>query len=108
VIGDKGYISSDIKDKLKKKGTTLVYPYRNYGKSTKINKNGLKKHSKSYKENTDIDKNLLKNRYKIENSFSNLKQFRRLSFVYERNIIYFKGFVYLACYLMNSNVGYNI
>jgi len=56
VIGDKRYISSDIKDKLKKKGTTLVYPYRNYGKSTKINKNGLKKHSKSYKENTDIEK----------------------------------------------------
>ena len=60
LIRNKGYLSSDIKDKLKEKSTTLVYPYKIYKKSTKINKNGLKKHNKSYKENTDIEKNLFK------------------------------------------------
>ena len=50
---------------------------------------------------------MLKERYIIENMFATLKQYRRLNYVYERNIKYFKGFVDLACYLINSNVEYN-
>ena len=107
LVGDKGYISSAIKEKLKNNGTELIYPYRNYNKSTKLSKDGQKKHRNTYSRNTDDDRAKLKKRYLIENMFASLKQFRRLSYVYERNIQYFKGFVYLACYLMNSNVGYN-
>jgi hypothetical protein len=107
IVGDKGYISTDIKTKLQTNGTELIYPYRNYKKSGKISKDGKKKHRKSYKTNTDREKIILKNRYKIENMFATLKQFRRISFVYEKNIKYFTGFVYLACYLINSSVGYN-
>ena len=81
--------------------------FRNYNKSTKLSKDGQKKHRNTYSRNTDDDRAKLKKRYLIENMFASLKQFRRLSYVYERNIQYFKGFVYLACYLMNSNVGYN-
>ena len=58
-------------------------------------------------KNTDEDKIKLKKRHLIENIFASLKQFKRLGYIFERNINYFRGFVYLACYLMNSNVGYN-
>ena len=107
LVGDKGYISSAIKTKLKNNGTELVYPYRNYNKSSKLSKNGEKKHKKNYNKNTDEDKIKLKKRHLIENIFASLKQFKRLGYIFERNINYFRGFVYLACYLMNSNVGYN-
>ena len=107
LVGDKGYISSAIKTKLKNNGTELVYPYRNYNKSSKLSKNGEKKHKKNYNKNTDEDKIKLKKRHLIENIFASLKQFKRLGYIFERKINYFRGFVYLACYLMNSNVGYN-
>lgn len=107
IAGDKGYVSSDLKTRLRHKGIELIYPYRNYKKSKKVDKNGRKKHKKSYMENTNEEISILENRYKIENMFATLKQFRRLSYIYERNIKYFTGFVDLAIYLINSNVGYN-
>ena len=66
----RGYISSDIKTKLQTSGTELIYPYRNYKKCGKISNDGKKKHRKSYKTNTDREKIILKNRYKIENMFA--------------------------------------
>ena len=76
----------------------MIYPYRN--KSTTLSKDGQKKHRNTYSR--DDDRAKLKKRYLIENIFASLKQFRRLGYVYERDIICFKGFVYLTCYLMNS------
>ena len=98
VIGDKGYISKNLKENLKiNKNINLIYPYRNYNKSKAISKNGNKRFKKTnYMTNTPEEKSLLKKRHKIENFFSNLKKFRRISFIYERNIRNFEGFVYLA------------
>lgn len=76
LVADKGYVSDELKKDLKDKNINLVFPYRNYTKSTKLSSDGSKKFKKKYKENTAEDKKLLKNRYKIENSFSRLKQFK--------------------------------
>ena len=103
LIGDKGYISKPLKQRLFiNKKIKLIYPYRNYNKSKAISKDGSKKFKKNqiYSSNTLFEKQKLKKRHKIENCFSNLKQFRRLSYIYEKDIKNFKGFVFLGFLLI--------
>lgn len=108
VVADKGYISAALKSRLRNNGTELIYPHRNYARSKVTSYTGTRRYNRStYPTNTDREKLILKDRFKIENMFATLKQYRRLNYVYEKNIKYFKGFVDLACYLINSNVGYN-
>jgi len=97
IVGDKGYISSELKKKLGQSNIKLVYPYRNYNKSKTISKNGNKKHSKlSYPKNTPEEKKLLKKRYLVEHFFSYFKKFKRISFIYEKKKENFEGFCYIA------------
>ena len=97
IIGDKGYISKKLKNKLASKNISLIYPFRNYNKSKTLSKDGNKKHKKKeYPQNTDEEKKLLKKRYLIEHFFSYLKKFRRVSFIYDRKKEYFEGFCYIA------------
>jgi len=101
IVGDKGYTSTNIKNKLKDRGINLIYPVKKYDKSNKKSANGTKKIKKNnYPKNTEIEKKLLKKRHNIENFFATLKQYRRLNFLYESKIKVFKGFVELAIILI--------
>lgn len=80
IVGDKGYTSKSLKDKLKEKGIKLLVPYK---------KNSKMKNSKN-------EKKLLKKRHIIENSFCQLKKLKRLGYRFEIKIDNFINFVKLG------------
>jgi hypothetical protein len=88
LIGDKGYISQE-KFKLGHKKIPIITPKR---KNQKI-------------QNTDIEKELLKDRHKIENLFASLKVFNRIAMRKDKKIKNYMSFVYLGLlkYLFNYN-----
>jgi hypothetical protein len=79
LIGDKGYIMN--KNKIQNKKIILVTP---------------KKRNQLIK-NTQIEKDKLKNRYKIENWFATLKCFNRIHVRRDKLINTYIGFVFLGC-----------
>jgi len=81
IIGDKGYISTKLKKKLKK-----------YNKIDLIYKNRKNQIIK----NTVEEEKLLKERIKVEHSYATLKQFRRIDKVNERKLENYSSFVYLS------------
>ena len=73
LIGDKGYNSKYMKDKLMNKGVELIYPYK-----------------KNQKEkNNNEERDLLKKRNIIENVFSWIQNRRRIRLRYESNEKYY-------------------
>lgn len=80
IVGDKGYTSKAVKDKLKEKGIRIIVPY--------------KKNSKN--KNSEYEKRLLKKRHIVENSFCNLKKLKRLGYRFEIKLKNFIGFVELG------------
>ena len=82
LIGDKGYISPDVKNNLQiSRNITMVYPY--------------KKNQK--KKNTLIEKQLLNKRHIVENCFSWLKKSKRVCQRYDKTTESYYGFIYLKC-----------
>ena len=79
IIGDKGYIIN--KDKIINNNVKVVTPKR-------INQ---------LIRNTQNEKDLLKNRYKVENWFARLKNFNRVMVRRDKLITTFMGFVYIGC-----------
>ena len=83
LVGDKGYISKELKNKLKDRNVNFIYPNR-----------------KNAKIKTSIeDKNHLKNRYVIENVFANIKKYNRICMRKDRLNCTYIGFVYLTLIL---------
>ena len=87
-VGDKGYISKNISNKLRKDNIILTYPPR----KNQINKNS------NYK------KKLLKERFKVEHSYNNLKRgWKRIDKFCERRIENYVGFITIANSIMIIN-----
>ena len=82
LIADKGYILKRKNKKILKrnKNTRLITPYRKNQKKT----------------NTDTEKKLLNERYKVENIFMYLKKFKRINIRYDSTIQSYHNFIYLA------------
>ena len=79
LLADRGYDADSLIDSLVLAGIEVVIPSK---------KNRL--------EERLIDKNLYKDRNKVERFFNKLKQYRRVSTRYEKTAASFAGFVYLA------------
>lgn len=79
VLADRGYDANSLLTYLQTRQTEVVIPAK---------KNRL--------EPREIDKNLYKDRNKVERYFSKLKQYRRVATRYEKTSSSFAGFVYLA------------
>ena len=79
VLADRGYDADILIEALQKDNIEGVIPAK---------KNRL--------EPRQIDKNLYKDRNKVERYFNKLKQYRRVATRYEKTAISFAGFVYLA------------
>ena len=79
LLGDKGYISKDLKKKLKTQQISLIYPHRK----------NMHPVSKGVKQQ-------LRNRKFIEHNFSTLKRHRNISERSERKLYTFKSICYLA------------
>ena len=79
LLADKAYDSAELRDTLKKRGTKAVIPNK------RNRKQPFSFSKKSYKE-----------RYKIENAFCRLKDFRRIATRYDRLAINFAASIYLV------------
>lgn len=79
VLADRGYDADALIDLLEQAGIEVVIAAK---------KNRLKERV--------IDKNLYKDRNKVERFFNKLKQYRRVATRYEKTATSFAGFVYLA------------
>ena len=87
-VGDKGYISKNISNKLRKTNIILTYPQR---KNQKNN-------------NSKYKKELLKDRFKVEHSYNNFKRgWKRIDKFYERCIEHYLGFRIIANSIMIIN-----
>jgi len=80
VIADKGYDSSEIVAKVESLGAVAVIPSRRH-----------------WKQPRSYDRDLYKQRNRIERCFNRLKHFRRLSTRYCRTIEAFRACTALAC-----------
>ncbi len=83
VLADRGYDANELIDWLEYANTEVVIPSK---------KNRLVERQ--------IDKNLYKDRNKVERYFNKLKQYRRVATRYEKTALSFAGFVYLASALI--------
>lgn len=79
VIADKGYDAGSLVEALHNRGTTPVIPPR-----------------RCWRKPRGYDKDLYKERNKIERFFNRLKQFRRVATRYDKLLANFMGFVKLA------------
>lgn len=80
---DKGYDSTSIRDKLKKKGIIPVIPPRS-----------------NRKEQASCDKETYKLRNKVERFFNKVKQFRRIATRYEKLSCTFLAFIHIVSALI--------
>lgn len=80
LIGDKGYVDSKLKKKLKQKRIQLIYPYRKNQK----------------KKNTETENILLEKRHIVENVFSWIKKYRRIQLRYDKKKDTFLQFCYFC------------
>ena len=85
-LADAGYDTKAIRKKLFKLGYKILIPQ---------NKRNIKDDTKIIKF-TKYQKNIFKNRLKIENKFSQIKSNKRLLFRYDVKVSNFYGFIYLA------------
>lgn len=84
LIADKGYISATLKEEINNKyKIRLITPEKNY-------KNNSKKHTSEY------DKEKLKKRYIIENTFSWIKHYTRLYRRKDKKIAIYSSFMYFG------------
>lgn len=92
-MADKGYDSKDIKLKMSNMGYINVIPQ---------NKRGIKNTNKlvSFKQH----KIKYRKRIKVENMFSKLKTFRRLSIRYDKYEKTFMGFIWMALIFIIQNI----
>jgi transposase len=93
VLADKGYDSGDIKKFLEKEGYDYIIPQ---------NKRNIKDPNKII-ELTLYQEKLYKKRMIVENFYSWLKQYTKITHVYEKNIIHYFNLVLLA----SSNIIFN-
>lgn len=78
-IADKGYDADHLCDSIAEAGTQIVIPPK-----------------RNRKPQRDYDKDLYKERNRIERFFNKLKQFRRVATRYDKLLANFMGFVKLA------------
>lgn len=83
VLADRGYDANELIDWLEQAHTEVVIPSK---------RNRLVERQ--------IDRNLSKDRNKVERYFNRLKQYRRVATRYEKTAASFAGFVYLASALI--------
>lgn len=79
MLADRGYDADALIDSLREAEVDVVI---------RAKKNRL--------EQRVIDKNLYKDRHKVERYFKKLKHYRRVATRYEKTAVSFAGFVYLA------------
>lgn len=82
LLADKGYDSSDLRDRILAIGVTPIIPIRSTTKP---------------RANQFMDRVLYKTRYKIENFFAHLKQYRGIATRYDRLARNFAGAIYIVC-----------
>jgi transposase len=86
VIADRGYDSDPLRERLKKRGTELIAPYRSNNRHRRFeDKRKLRRYRK---------------RWKIERTNAWLQNFRRIQVRYDRLIAVFQGFFHFACLLI--------
>tara|TARA_B110000977_G_scaffold14025_1_gene17501 strand:- start:52 stop:858 length:807 start_codon:yes stop_codon:yes gene_type:complete len=92
-MADKGYDSKNIKDIMSELGYTNIIPQ---------NRRGIKNQDKirSFSDN----KIKYRKRIKVENMFSKIKLFRRLSIRYDKYETIFMGFVWLSLIFIIKNI----
>jgi len=88
IVGDKGYISNNIKKQFAKDKMHYITP----NKKNKVQPEEYLWH----------DKSLLKQRHLVENYFAHIKQFTRVRLLYEKRVDIYKGFLLLAILLRSS------
>jgi len=90
MLADKGYDSDKYRESLRKIGIESCIPYR-----------------KNKKKKWEYDKELYKRRHKVENMFSKLKDWRRISMRYDRCAHTFYSSICIAAivtfYLINES-----
>jgi transposase len=91
LIGDKGYISSADKNRLRRSRVNLTTPYKKDSRESRI------PHSMS-----DKTKLKLKNRHHIENIFCRMDKFKRIIIRQEQLMLYYSGWNFLACALVTA------
>lgn len=78
-IGDKGYDSKPFLDELEDRGIEIVVPPR-----------------KNRKEQRDYDRNLYKDRNKVERFFNRIKHYRRIATRYDKSARNYLAFIHVA------------
>ena len=85
ILADKAYDSTKVRNTVLKKGFTPIIP------KNKRNTKNIMRPSLNRKERT-----IIKKRRIVENYFSWMKKYRRIEYLYERNIENYEGFLFLA------------
>jgi transposase len=86
VIADRGYDSDPLRERLKRRGTELIAPYRSNNRHRRFeDKRKLRRYRK---------------RWKIERTNAWLQNFRRIQVHYDRLLTVFQGFFHFACLLI--------
>lgn len=80
VLGDKGFDSQDLIDFIESLGAEAVIPPR-----------------KGRKQTRDYDRELYKERNKVERFFNRIKHYRRIATRYDKSAISYASFLQLAC-----------
>lgn len=83
VIGDKGYDSDAIREKVETLGAEAVIPF----------KNNRKKPGK-------LRRRTYRKRHRVENVFCSLKRFRSVATRYEKLALHYAGIVAMACIIL--------
>ena len=86
LIADKGYDSSPLRKRLKKRGIELICPHK---------KNRVKP-----KEQDGRKLRRYRRRWKVERTFAWLGNFRRLVVRYDRDVHVYEAFFHVACLLI--------
>jgi transposase len=79
IIGDKAYDAEFFRQELEEKGQKCVVPPKS-----------------NRKEQLEFDKELYKKRHVVENFFGKIKRFRRIATRYDKTIVSYASFVFLA------------
>ena len=83
VISDKGYDDDGLRKCFAKRGIDFIVPYR----SNRVNR--------PYEDRRKLRR--YKRRWKVERTNAWLKNFRRVTVRWDRNLTAYKGFVHIAC-----------
>lgn len=83
VIADKGYDDDGLRKRFAERGIDLIVPYRD----NRVNR--------PYEDGRKLRR--YRRRYKVERTNAWLKNFRRITVRWDRNLSAFKGFVHIAC-----------